>query len=93
MVLSWLWSSNFEIDADIVFLQSPTDFFTNPLYLENGALFFKDRTIPVAEKKKYKLAKSFLNFLFPVPSNSSKLVENRLYQGTSQHEQESGFLK
>jgi alpha 1,3-mannosyltransferase len=33
------------MDADTVFLQAPEVLFSQPTYLEKGALFFQDRTL------------------------------------------------
>ena len=77
------------IDADVIFLQNPEKFFQSNLFIKHRALFFQDRTIPMTDKSLYLSNLAFLDSLFP---KKPYLMENRYYNGKSQHQQESGVV-
>ncbi|KAJ3269815.1 hypothetical protein HDV01_000912 [Terramyces sp. JEL0728] len=75
------------IDADTVFLQSPSKLFADPLFSDHGALFFNDRTTFHIEYYKIKWIKMLLQTRL-----SEKASKNRLITNKSRHMQESGVV-
>lgn len=78
-------TSNFHTDADALFLTNPSNLFSDPQYLQTGALFFKDRTMMPESKK------SWLRKVLPKPL-SHHIKDNRLWTGESGHMQDSGVV-
>ncbi|KAJ3269814.1 hypothetical protein HDV01_000911 [Terramyces sp. JEL0728] len=75
------------IDADTVFLQSPELLFKNKLYLENGALFFQDRTAYSLTLMQQFWIEIFLHL--PLSDYARDL---RIMKGDTAHQQESGVV-
>ncbi|KAL4935340.1 hypothetical protein BDV06DRAFT_234427 [Aspergillus oleicola] len=73
------------IDADSLFFQNPEKLFNDEIYLQTGALFFKDRMIAPESKRQ------FLQNILPQPI-SDKAQESRFWTGESGHMQESGVV-
>ena len=67
------------IDADIIFLKSPTEIFKSNLFIETGALFFRDRTLKSYEELQ-KNMDLLLNNYFPRPL-SKEILDNRMVNG------------
>ncbi|KAK6425018.1 hypothetical protein LTR95_016313, partial [Oleoguttula sp. CCFEE 5521] len=73
------------IDADALFLTSPTTLFDSPQYAKTGALFFLDRNISPESKR------GWLRTIIP-PPYSKQVKSSRLWTGESGHQQESGVV-
>ncbi|OQO17093.1 hypothetical protein B0A51_14795 [Rachicladosporium sp. CCFEE 5018] len=73
------------IDADALFLTSPTTLFDSPQYAKTGALFFLDRNISPESKR------GWLRTVIP-PPYSAQVKSSRLWTGESGHQQESGVV-
>ncbi|GAB7352535.1 hypothetical protein MBLNU459_g2927t1 [Dothideomycetes sp. NU459] len=73
------------IDADVLFFRNPELLFQEEGYRDTGALFFRDRVVYPAFKKK------FLRQILPKPiSHTAK--QSRYWNGESSEMQESGVL-
>lgn len=73
------------IDADALFFVDPQTLFEDEQYMDNGALFFKDRSINPENKR------SWLRKILPPPI-SSRVMESRMWTGESGHMQDSGVV-
>lgn len=73
------------IDADSLFFRNPEVMFEDPLYIETGALFFRDRLMFPESKRKW------LQQVLPKPI-SKRVRESRFWTGESGHMQESGVV-
>jgi hypothetical protein len=73
------------IDADALFFINPELLFDDPLYVQTGALFFKDRLL-MPESKKHWLQQILAR---PV---SKQVMQSRFWRGESGHMQESGAM-
>jgi len=74
------------IDADVLFFDDPTDLFSDPDYLQFGALFFRDRLFAPTDHA------DFISKSLPWPLSQNILQSNRWWSGTSHHMQESGVV-
>jgi len=75
------------MDADVVLLRNPEFMLQDEGYKEHGAIFFRDRTLFDKDWKKT----LWLDTNLPTPL-SSLVMETRMYQQISGHEQESGIV-
>ncbi|KAK2604005.1 hypothetical protein QQS21_003841 [Conoideocrella luteorostrata] len=73
------------IDADSLFFQNPAILFDDHNYQKTGALFFKDRSMHPASKKKW------LQRVLPKPI-SAQARKTPFWTGESSHVQESGVI-
>ena len=73
------------IDADSLFFINPTLLFDDPIYMESGALFFRDRLAEPESKK------AWLQEILARPV-SKQVIQSRFWTGESGHMQESGVL-
>ncbi|KAJ6089238.1 hypothetical protein N7467_004454 [Penicillium canescens] len=73
------------IDADSLFFRDPEVLFSDPLFNERGALFFKDRLLMPGSKK------AWLERILPNPL-SQTARKSRLWTRESDHMQESGVV-
>lgn len=73
------------LDADVLFFDNPELLFSEPGYVDTGALFFSDRTIFPQDKR------TFLRKILPRPI-SSKVRENRWWKGETCEGQEAGVV-
>ena len=75
------------VDADVIFLQSPQLLFDSKLFIDSGALFFRDRSLFIAPQKEIDM---FYQFMPNPPSQYS--ASFRVFQNKTEHEQESGVV-
>lgn len=76
------------VDADVYFMQPPDNLFYHPLYLETGALFFRDRHNLFPDSRGHG---EWLRSVMPNPP-SDTLRGHRMFQGKGQHDLESGVM-
>lgn len=76
------------IDADVVLFQPPEVLLAERGFLEDGAMFFYDRTIREGDIQS---AQHFVLDLIPSP-NHSKVLQMDLFKGLTFHTQESGIV-
>jgi hypothetical protein len=76
------------VDADVIFMQPPDNLFHHPLYLDTGALFFRDRHNLFPDSRGHG---DWLRSVMPNPP-SDTLRAHRMFQGKGQHDMESGVM-
>ncbi|KAI9007837.1 mannosyltransferase putative-domain-containing protein [Hyaloraphidium curvatum] len=76
------------VDADVVFMQPPDNLFHHQLYLDTGALFFRDRHNLFPDSKGHG---DWLRSVMPRPP-SDTIRQRKMYMGKGQHEMESGVM-
>ncbi|OUM64547.1 glycosyltransferase family 71 protein, partial [Piromyces sp. E2] len=74
------------IDADVMYLQDPLDLFDDPVYIEKGTLFFRDRTLFPGTNPAVQWVKSWM--IDPLPETKAL----RFWNEISQHEMESSTV-
>ena len=75
------------MDADVVWLKNPELLFESLPFRKSGALFFIDRI----QKKSDFDHRQWLSAILP-PLTGAQVQQNQLYQGISDHHQESGVV-
>lgn len=76
------------LDADTIFVHSPETITDDPGYLKTGTAFFYDRTLFGYNPHN---ATSWLETIMPPPL-SDQLVNSRMYNRTTNYEQEAGVV-
>jgi hypothetical protein len=75
------------MDADVVFVQNPNTIFKSPLYWQNHAIFFRDRSLYTAPQETL----DWIMDLFPKPIPQIPSTY-RIFNEKTRHEQESGVV-